>query len=226
MSGRREEIFWDLIGILGKTGFLPHVMIIGSWAEFLYAEYYQEGFHPNLRTHDIDVFYTNPFFELDNAEKLRSSLSDGGFLFYDMPGIGSSFIKEGMEVEFLLSSLGGSGISEIPCTGIFAEKLDDLDMLVPMLIDAKGYTVQVPTPFSYIAHKLLINPKRRPESKRPKDIEAVRELVAFIRSDQTELELFRVYLAELPSKRLSVIRNVARANSIELPLPHKEELRW
>lgn len=63
MNSPREDIFWDLIDVLDKSGFLRNIMVIGSWAEYLYANYFEDNFLPNIRTHDIDVYYINPFWK-------------------------------------------------------------------------------------------------------------------------------------------------------------------
>ena len=36
----RDEAFWKLIGALDSAGVLDHVMIIGTWAEWLYSDYF------------------------------------------------------------------------------------------------------------------------------------------------------------------------------------------
>lgn len=85
MNTRREGVFWDLIDVLDNAGFLSHIMIIGSWAEYLYVDYFNDDYVPNLKTHDIDVFYQNPFFEIEGAEKLRGLFKEAGFLFASNP---------------------------------------------------------------------------------------------------------------------------------------------
>lgn len=89
MNSPREDIFWDLIDVLDKSGFLRNIMVIGSWAEYLYANYFEDNFLPNIRTHDIDVYYINPFLEIEGAENLRWALRKSGFIFYENPGAGS-----------------------------------------------------------------------------------------------------------------------------------------
>ena len=40
---RQEKAFWDAIEVFSSTGSLPHIMIIGSWAEYLYTYYFVDG---------------------------------------------------------------------------------------------------------------------------------------------------------------------------------------
>ena len=53
----REEAFWSLIDVLNKTDILPYVMIMGSWAQYLYYNIFKDNFRDNMRTRDIDVLY-------------------------------------------------------------------------------------------------------------------------------------------------------------------------
>lgn len=46
--------FWKFIKLLYDHGLLEHVVVIGSWAEYLYAQSGMlPGFSANLRTLDI-----------------------------------------------------------------------------------------------------------------------------------------------------------------------------
>ncbi len=38
----RDEAFWRLVGALDKAGVLRHVMIIGTWAEWLFTDYFEQ----------------------------------------------------------------------------------------------------------------------------------------------------------------------------------------
>lgn len=55
----QEEAFWQTIDILNKLGVLSNIMIIGSWAEYLYPQLFSTDFYPNIRTRDVDFFYRN-----------------------------------------------------------------------------------------------------------------------------------------------------------------------
>ena len=36
----RDEAFWKLVAALDEAGVLEHVMVIGTWAEWLYSDYF------------------------------------------------------------------------------------------------------------------------------------------------------------------------------------------
>lgn len=215
---RHEDIFWDLVRTLKAAHLLPYVMIVGSWAEYLYTFYFDDDYLPNLKSHDIDVLYGNPYLEVDGSECLGAEMEQAGFLAPTEGGCLRAFYKEGIEVEFLTSQLGsGPGLARIPNTEVVAEKLANMDMLRPMFVAAKGYDIKVPTPASYLCHKLYINKDRRPASKRPKDIEAVRLLLAYLQGKPSELEALRTYIGSLSQERQQRIRKTASENMLKLP---------
>lgn len=59
MRKDQEDAFWLTIKAFKEIGLLQHVMIIGSWAEYLYSSLFETDFMPNLRTRDVDIFYSN-----------------------------------------------------------------------------------------------------------------------------------------------------------------------
>lgn len=215
---KHEDVFWDLISSLATSGLLPHIMIIGSWAEYVYSFYFDADYVPNLKSHDIDVLYGNPFLEIDGGERLIDEMNNAGFLAPTEGGELRAFYKDGLEVEFLTSQIGaGPGLVELPNIGVVAERLANLDMLRPIAVAANNYLVKVPSPASYLCHKLYINPTRRPPSKKPKDIEAVRLLLMQLRNKPEEIEALRSYLSSLSEERQQRIREVARNAALDLP---------
>ncbi|MBQ1590504.1 MAG: hypothetical protein II077_00480, partial [Treponema sp.] len=59
MTEAQEEVFWTTIKAFNELGILSNIMIIGSWAEYLYTDLFKTDFYPNLRTRDVDFFYRN-----------------------------------------------------------------------------------------------------------------------------------------------------------------------
>lgn len=56
----QEEAFAQFLRLLEQTGCLNYVVLIGSWAEFLYGRCgILPGFAPNIRTMDIDFLVRN-----------------------------------------------------------------------------------------------------------------------------------------------------------------------
>lgn len=215
---RKAAIFWEIIDVLSRSALLPHVMVIGSWAEYLYPYCLGDDYRPNLKTRDVDLYYGNPYLEVEGAEALVENFRAANFMLDEHFSDTGKFFKEGIEVEFLSSQIGsGAGLIEIPFTGVKAEKLSDLDMLKPLWVVVRGYEIKIPTPESYIAHKLYINPERRPVSKRAKDIEAVRSLLLYLSQKPECVESLRVYMQNLPEKRRQRIIEVAISHGLDIP---------
>lgn len=219
MSDSREEsVFWEAIEVLRRSCLLPHIMIIGSWAEYLYPCYLGSSYQPNLKTRDVDIYFGNHYQEIPEANTLVNNFRDAGFVLDEYFIDTGRFFKEGIEIEFLSSQMdSGPGMVEIPFTGVMAEKLSSLDMLRPIWIDVREYQIKVPSPASYIAHKLYINPERKPISKRPKDIEAIRSLLFYLDRKPDEIEELRKFLYLLPSEKRERIFKVAAEQGLTLP---------
>jgi hypothetical protein len=122
ISSVQEEAFWDLIGTLSEVGVLPHMMVIGSWAEYLYAVYYGDDYVPNIRTLDVDLLYRNirlPRERVNIFEPLRKK----GFVYTEntLSGIGKFFKDGALEIEILTRALGqGEHAIDIPAIGMKA----------------------------------------------------------------------------------------------------------
>ena len=218
----RDEAFWKLIGALDQAGVLNHVMIIGTWAEWLYTDYFEQVAGVGEvrvdigKTHDIDVYFRNYLMDIDGAERLKGDLRDAGFL----PGSDykGTFFLGGIEVEFLAGTAGvGEGIVEIPSVGIKAERLSDLSLFEVAWVEKNGYQICIPTPASYVAQKLFINPTRRPERKRPQDIRKVEVLLQAMEGVPGQMESLGKLLGKLPAEKRDRILEVAETNSIVLP---------
>lgn len=55
-----KKIFWNTITILEKNKVLEYIVLIGSWAEYIYEESnYLKDFEANLKTRDIDFLIKN-----------------------------------------------------------------------------------------------------------------------------------------------------------------------
>lgn len=218
-DNRQTTIFWETIEVLRQSALLPHIMIIGSWAEYLYPYYFEDDYSPNLKTRDIDIYFGNYYREVPEASALIENFRASGFILDEHFIDTGCFFKEGIEVEFLSSQMGtGPGMVEIPYTGVKAEKLDGLDMLHPIVIEVRGYEIQIPTPASYIAHKLYINPERRPESKRSKDIEAVRSLFLYVSQRPEEAAALRTLITRLSEEKRNGIITVATKHGLDILL--------
>lgn len=84
-------------------------------------------------------------------------------------------------------------------------------------VEKNGYRICIPTPASYVAQKLFINPARRPEHKRPQDILKVKVLLQAMDGVPGQMESLEQLLGKLPVDKRDRILKVAKDNSIALP---------
>ena len=119
MNKEQEQAFWDTIKVLHELDILSHVMLIGSWAEYLFPMLFETEFEPNIRTRDIDFFYRN--LKLPNKPvRFVEAMKKNGFL-YDVDSISevAKFYKEDLlEIEFLTKVFGSGARSVYLIAGL------------------------------------------------------------------------------------------------------------
>lgn len=184
----REDQWRKVIAVMRKlneAGCLEHVMLIGSWADYLYsASGVLPDYESRIRTLDLDFLIYNirrPT-EKKNAIEL---LNDLGFI------VESDCVTQvtklldpetGFEVEFLVQQLG-SGTEQYMKTnlGVTAQALRHFNILVSnkMTIEYLGMKILVPKPEAFAIHKMVINSDRRPD-KALKDREAIKNMLPYL----------------------------------------------
>jgi len=172
-----------MLDILNKAKALPYIIVIGSWAEFIYENSKVLDYKASLVTQDVDLLIPNIRKPADKIN-VSKALQEQGFLMNStiMSGVGlSKFHKEGLlEVEFLVQELGAGKVEPYDThLGVTAQGLRNMNILIDNRIEViyNNYKITVPRPEAYILHKLVINPDRKPEYKKSKDAETVRRLV-------------------------------------------------
>lgn len=226
MRKEQEEAFWLTIKAFKEIGLLQHVMIIGSWAEYLFPPLFETEFIPNLKTRDVDFFYRNiniPKEKIDVVQKLK----DIGYVYDEVDGISRFYKEDLLELEFLTRVLGAGtdGRMDIKPLGITSEGLRVINILANFAkkietigTDGEVYTITIPEPAVYVIQKILTNPIREPQEKKAKDIAAVKELLYHIeKSTEHKIKLNEVYKT-LSAKQLKIIKQVCDENKIILPL--------
>ena len=217
MISEQRLAFWDIIEVFKQEGVLPYVMLIGSWAEYIYQFHFKSDFKPNLRTRDVDFLYVN-LNRPKSGIKLFDKLKEKGFLYKEdrLSGVGK-FVKEDLlELEFITRVLGkGQDTYKIPSIGIEAVGLRVVNMLADYQLElvCNGYTLIVPEPEAYVLQKLLTNPTRTPASKKEKDIQAVRALLKYVNKDRI-CQIFD----EMPKKNQKTVDSVCKEYYIEITL--------
>jgi hypothetical protein len=219
MHAEQEKAFWDTIEVFDKQGLLPYIMVIGSWAEYIYMDYFKTGYESGMKTRDLDFLYRN-IRRPESKISIIPELTKNGFTYSVdiLTGVGK-FYKEGLlEVEFLTKSIGkGSSTMKIPSLGITAESLRTINLLAdfPLDIECNNYVVTVPEPAAYVLQKLYTNPTRRAD-KREKDIRAIKLLLPHIKSSEYESARLNLILNSLHKNHQKIIMETCENNFIEL----------
>jgi len=187
--------FKEVLEILDKTGGNKYVVLIGSWAEYLYEECNViSGFISNIKTKDIDFLIENinkPRNEIDIIKAFREHNFEIEMAANEIYRI----IKGDFEVEFLAAMIGGVySYIKVPAFKLpHVEALTHIDMLLidPVEINYSDIEIRVPNPYIYILHKMVIN-KRRKE-KKEKDARAIANLLIHLDNIADEDRLMYYY---------------------------------
>lgn len=99
-NAREEKVFWEAVEVLHRSALLPHVMIIGSWAEYLYPMYLGDDYRPNLKTRDVDILFGNHYQEIPEAEALVRNFRAAGFLLDECFADTGKFFKKASKLNF------------------------------------------------------------------------------------------------------------------------------
>ena len=172
----QQRAFIRVLSLIERAGCQQHVILIGSWVEFVYHEAgILTGFTPNIRTLDVDFLVKN-LRRPNPPISLAVLAQEEGFLVESDYFNRTTKLSDvsGLEVEFLISKVGaGVEVSLMTNIGVTAQTLRHMEILFSNTIETVclGYSVLVPTPEAYAVHKMIINTQRKDKAK--KDINAV-----------------------------------------------------
>lgn len=217
----QQIIFWNMIKEFSELGILPSLVLIGSWAEYIYQESGILNYRANLRTQDVD-------WVVDNIRRaappvdLHQALVERDFVpIHDRLTNLVRFDKDGqIEVEFLAVQKGSGekSIMDIPPWKINAQSLRHLDILTENRLSVliRGHIIHVPSPAAYVFQKLRIHEARTPQ-KKEKDIRAIQNIMPHIlENPEMTLKLLVLIRREKSGKQKEIIE-LCKANYIELP---------
>lgn len=212
----------DLISILDKEKLLGHLVIIGSWAEFLYDKMnIIDNFSATTKTMDIDFLIKNIRKPREKVNIIKL-LEDNGFE-AQISRINNvtRFIKGEFEVEFLAKSVGKrtSNTVEAPSFGIEVEVMTHMGVMLKNTIEVvyNKKRIQLPSPEAFILGKMVINDRRK-DDKKEKDKQAINNmLITIMDSDKHMDELSRIFLT-LSLKEQKIVRKYLNDNIIPIEL--------
>lgn len=176
MLTEQQKAFAKVLDLVEDAGCMPHVVLVGSWVEYVYREAgLLAGFEPNIRTMDVDFLIRN-LRRPNPAASLASLAREKGFLVESdaLNGTTKLFDASGLEVEFLIGKMGAGVETTLKTNvGVTAQTLRHTDILSSNAVGAPclGHLVRVPVPEAYAVHKMVINSQRG--RKAEKDAQAV-----------------------------------------------------
>lgn len=176
MLNEQQHAFGRVLDLMEDAGCLPYVILIGSWAEFVYRESgLLADYAPNIRTMDIDFLIRNMRRPVPAANLVSAAREHGFFVESDvLNGTTKLLDTTGLEVEFLIGQMGSGEKPALKTNvGVTAQALRHMEMLSGNIVEAScfGHKVIVPTPEAYAVHKMVINARRG--NKTDKDAQAV-----------------------------------------------------
>ena len=189
------QAFKRVLDLVNDAGCMPHVMLVGSWAEFLYRESgFLPGFEANIRTMDVDFLVRN-LRRPSPPARLAACAREQGFLVESdsLNGTTRIFDTSGLEVEFLINKVG-AGLENTLKTnvGVTAQSLRHMDVLLgnACVIPCWGYSINVPLPEAYAIHKMVINSQRGKKSE--KDARAVVGIWPYLNTERVAAVLSKL----------------------------------
>jgi len=214
-----KKIFWETINVLGKNRVLEHIVLIGSWAEYIYEESgYLRNFEANLKTRDIDFLIKNINKPREGINIIEILEKEGFETSIDyISGIFKFFKGKDLEIEFIVREIGKGQAEpyDVPSFGIKAEGLRHIDLLLRniTIIKIKNIMITVPTPQAYLLQKIIINNQRK--NKTDKDYLGIENLLENIKSSDLESRKLKDLYAKISKKQKKIINRFLNDNLLE-----------
>ena len=159
----QEQYFHEFLNVLYESNALDSVILVGSWAEYLYEkEKILSGFTSLAKTTDIDFLLRNEI--VTQPANIIKPAQEKGFLYKEDYIFGTSkFWKKEFEVEFLTSQEGDGSkpVGRSPL-GVNAQALTHIGFIRDNYITVShdNFNINIPKPEAYVLQKMIINTRR------------------------------------------------------------------
>ena len=168
----QQKEFLKFIKLLNDNDCLKHVILVGSWAEYVYKETgLIEDYDPNIKTLDIDFLLKN-LRRPSPPQNLSALAREAGYIVQNdiLDGTTKFLDKAGLEIEFLINKVGAGLETTLKTNlGVTAQSLRHMDIILHNVKEVEffGMNLTVPLPEAYAVHKIIINKQRK--NKQEKD---------------------------------------------------------
>ncbi len=183
----KDTDFLKFIKLLSDNELLKHLILVGSWAEFIYkkANLLPDEYSPYIRTRDVDFLLKNMRKPEPPVSLSTLAKEEGYFVSEDRLNGTTKFQKNDFEIEFLIEQKG-SGVAPTIKTnlGVTAQALRHMSILSQNTIKVKylEFELFLPCPEAYAIHKIIINKERK--RKAEKDLNAILNIWPYLNKDK------------------------------------------
>lgn len=165
MYEQRKQLL-KLLKTFSDNGLSEHLVLIGSWAEYMYMETdILPGYEANIRTLDVDFLVKNLRRPNPPVNIVGIAKEEGFFVEEDcLTGVTRFLSADGFEIEFLIAQKGKGDSSALKTNlGITAQALRHLSLLSNNIVtvDHLGIKINIPEPEAFVLHKMIINSERK-----------------------------------------------------------------
>lgn len=205
----------DTLVMLSDHCQLDKLILIGSWAEYLYEKCSLiDPFISTTKTEDIDFLIPDyrksyesfDLFKLFREHDFEIDQSRSGLV---------CFRKANFEVEFITRQYGkpNSPVTYKPY-GFKVEALTHLELLTRNIIrvNFNGLFIDVPDPVAFLFHKMIIHSKRG--NKKEKDKIAINNLIFYLSENETIFSKAEIIFNQLSKKEKKLITDYIRYNDL------------
>ena len=212
---RNKESLLKVLAALDEKKVLQYIILIGSWAEFLYGEVsLLEGFSSYGKTTDMDFLIRN-LRKPSKKINITESMEKAGFVYQaDYLTGNSKFINDELEIEFLICQKG-DGSQELPETniGVRAQQITHMEVANRFFttVTYEGFEINIPIPESYVIQKMIINHRRG--DKQILDQEKVASLLPYV-----DLDVLNTVYTSLSKKEKQWVNEYIQENVPQLEI--------
>lgn len=188
------EIFEKVISFLEQHNLQDKIMIAGSWAYYIYKNYYfkSELSPVALRTMDIDLYIPHDFKKKLHQHPpldMKTEMEKLGFKekkAQSPQGIYTQFYHQDFKLEFITEQTNNTSYGKgvlVYGLGITVNPIKNLEMInFPMPVKISDtLTLFVPEPEYFALHKIYIAEKRTYEPKKQKDWSQAIDLLSLLK---------------------------------------------
>lgn len=174
MNEQQKELL-KLLKLLQDNDCLNHLILIGSWAEYMYmAAAVLPEYEAQIKTLDIDFLIKNMKKPVPQVNIVPLVKEIGYDVEIDrITGVTKLLSRKGLEVEFLISQKGNGESAALKTNlGVTAQALRHLDLLKgnTIAIEYLGIEVVLPEPEAFVLHKMIINHQRKEKIEKDKNV--------------------------------------------------------